>query len=109
MLAAALVGIAALAVVNGFGAWVTQNRRRWIAWLFLTASWLLVIALVTLIYRVEAGLVPLGAGLLLTAVSSWLHARLVTARVIIPNHIARLLVVLLIFWLAWSAVQQVGG
>lgn len=104
MLTLALVGAAGLAVVNGFGAWVTQNRRRWIAWLFLLASFLLMVALVTLWYRVRAGLWPLAGGLVLTFVSSLLHARLVAARLIPFNHALRLVVVALVFWLAWKGI-----
>lgn len=104
MLILALVGTAVLAFVNGFGSWVTQNRRRWIAWLFLLASWLLVLSLVALWYRLQAGLIPLAAGLLLTVTASWLHARLVTAHVIWFNHALRLVVVLLVFWLAWRGL-----
>lgn len=101
MLIVALLGTAALAFVNGFGAWVSQNRRRWIAALFLSASLLLVMALVTLSYGLRSGLLPLASGLLLTVLSSFLHARLVTAHVVWPNHALRLFVALLVFLFAW--------
>lgn len=104
MLVLAIIGTAALAFVNAFGSWVTQNRRRWIAWLFLAASWLLVLALVALLYRLPVGLLPLGLGLLLTVVGSYLHARRVTAQVVWLNHSLRLLAVTLVFWLAWKGL-----
>ncbi|HLR45893.1 MAG TPA: hypothetical protein VK092_01965 [Deinococcales bacterium] len=89
MLAFAATCAAVFASINAFGAWVTQNRRRWIAWLFLLASWLLVIAFVMLVYGLPAALWPLGAGLLLTMLSSWLHAVLVAAHVVPRNHLLR--------------------
>lgn len=104
VLVLALIGTAALAFVNAFGSWVSQNRRRWIAWLFLVASWLLVLALVALFYRLRLGLLPLGLGLLLTVASSYLHARRVTAQVVWFNHILRLIAVTLVFWLAWKGL-----
>ena len=108
MLYLALLGTAAFAFINGFGAWVTQNRRRWIAWLFLTACWLLVVARVMLVYRVNVALLPLAAGLLLTVLGSYVHARYVTARVTVQNHVFRLLSVLVVLGLAWAALQPFG-
>lgn len=97
MLALAAVGCAAFAFINAFGAWATQNRRRWIAWLFLLASWLLVVTFVMLTYGLRPALWPLGAGLLLTVGTSYLHARLVTAHVVPRNHLLRLVAAAAVF------------
>lgn len=104
MLALAAVATAAFALINAFGAWVTQFRRRWLAWLFLIAALLLVLALVALMYRVERALWPLAAGLLLTWLSSFLHARLVTRHFRPLNHLLRAVAVAFVFALALQAL-----
>lgn len=105
MLALAAIATVAFALVNAFGAWVTQFRRRWLAWLFLLAALLLVLALVALIYRVERALWPLAAGLLLTWLGSFLHARLVTRHFVPLNHLLRAAAVTAVFVLALLALR----
>lgn len=105
MLAVAAVGSAVFALINAFGAWVTQNRRRWIAWLFLAASWLLVIAFVMLTYRLRLAVWPLGSGLLLTVGSSWLHARFVAAHVVPRNHLLRAAAAAVVFLAGLTALR----
>lgn len=104
MLLLALVASAAFAFINAFGAWVSQYRRRWIARLFLLASLSLVVATVALAYRTPLALWPLALGLLLTVVSSYCHARFVTAHVSWLNHALRLLAAGLVLLAAWSAL-----
>lgn len=104
MLVLAIAGAAVFAFVNTFGAWVTQYRRRWIAALFMLAAFLLVVAAVGLVYRVEFALWPLAGGLLLTVISSLFHARFVTAQVIWPNHLLRLGAALLLLLAARYAL-----
>ena len=105
MLALAAVATVVFALVNAFGAWVTQFRRRWLAWLFLAAALLLVLALVALIYGVDRALWPLAAGLLLTWLSSFLHARLVTRNFVPLNHLLRAGAVAGVFVLALLALH----
>lgn len=100
MLVLAVIGSAALAAVNAFGAWVTQNRRRWLALLFMLAALLLVLAAAALAWRLGLGLWLLGAGLLLTWLSSLLHAHLVTRNLVWQNHLLRAAVTAAIFVLA---------
>lgn len=105
MLALAALAIVAVALVNAFGAWVTQYRRRWLAWLFLAATLLLVLALVSLMYQVEPALWLLVAGLVLTWFSSFLHARFVARRLIPLNHVIRAVAVMAVFTLAFLALH----
>lgn len=100
MLTLSLIGAVAFVFINAFGAWVTQYRRRRLAWLFLSAAMLLVLAVVALSYRAGLAVWPLGLGLLLTWLSSYLHARLVARRVVLLNHVLRAAAVLAVFSLA---------
>lgn len=101
----AFLGSAAFAFINAFGAWVSQYRRRWIAWLFLLASLVLVVATVALAYRTRLALYPLGLGLLLTVISSYCHARFVTAHVVWLNHALRLMAAALVMLAALRALD----
>lgn len=105
MLVLAVLGTVTFALANAFGAWVTQYRRRWLAWLFLVAAFLLVLALVALIYGAGLALWPLAAGLLLTWLGSFLHAHLVARKVVFLNHLLRASAVAAIFTLALLGLQ----
>ena len=94
MLVLAVLGTVTFALANAFGAWVTQYRRRWLAWLFLVAAFLLVLALVALIY-----------GAVLTWLGSFLHAHLVARKVVFLNHLLRASAVAAIFTLALLGLQ----
>lgn len=89
MLTLSLIGTFAFVFVNAFGAWVTQYRLRWLARLFMAAAMILMLAAVVLLYGENVALWPLGLGLLLTWLSSLLHARLVVRRVVPLNHVLR--------------------
>lgn len=105
MLVLAVLGSAALAAVNTFGAWVTQNRRRWLALLFMLAALLLVVAGAALAWRVAAGLWLLAAGLSLTWLSSLLHAHLVMRHLVWQNHLLRAAVAAAVFVLAAAGLS----
>ncbi len=100
----AVLGTVVHMLINAFGAWALQNRRRWIAALFLVTAVLLMISSIWLAFGLAPGAWLATAGLALACASSWLHAQLVMKRVILLNHAIRLLVAALVAALAWMSV-----
>src|SRR5690554_534671 len=106
MLALAVIATLLHVLVNAFGAWAVQNRRRWLAGMFLLASATLMTAAVALVFATTAALPILALGLLLATSASYLNARYVMARVIWQNHVLRLVVAGMLFLLALLALRN---
>jgi hypothetical protein len=97
-----LAAIATLlyAFVNAFGTWMVVRRKPWVAFLFMIAAALLMVAFAAFIGDFPYLRVILASGLLLASVTSLINAYVVLGRVVWRHHIIRALCGLTIFLLA---------
>jgi hypothetical protein len=90
----------AYAFVNAFGTWMVVRRKPWVAFLFMLAATLLVIAFAAFIGNFSYIRVILAAGLILASVTSLINAYVVLGKVVWRHHALRAACGLVIFLLA---------
>jgi hypothetical protein len=88
------------AFVNAFGTWMVVRRKPWVAFLFMIAAALLMIAFAAFIGDFPYIRVILASGLVLASVTSLINAYVVLGKVVWKYHIIRALCGLIIFLLA---------
>lgn len=97
-----LAAIATLlyAFVNAFGAWMVVRRKPWVAFLFMIAAALLMIAFAAFIGNFPYLRVILASGLVLASATSLINAYVVLGKVVWRHHIIRAVCGVAIFLLA---------
>jgi hypothetical protein len=88
------------AFVNAFGTWMVVRRKPWVAFLFMIAAALLMIAFAAFIGNFPYLRVILASGLIVASVTSLINAYVVLGKVVWRHHIVRALCGLVIFLLA---------
>jgi hypothetical protein len=96
----AAVATLAYAFVNAFGTWMVVRRKPWVAFLFMLAAALLMIAFAAFIGNFPYLRVILASGLILASVTSLINAYVVLGKVVWRYHVIRALCGLGIFLLA---------
>ncbi|MGL4608527.1 MAG: hypothetical protein ACRCYY_02410 [Trueperaceae bacterium] len=100
MLILAALFTLAYAFVNAFGTWMVVRRKPWVAFLFMLAAALLMIAFAAFIGSFPYTRVILGSGLILASVTSLINAYVVLGKVVWKHHVTRALCGVVIFLLA---------
>jgi hypothetical protein len=90
----------AYAFINAFGTWMVVRRKPWVAFLFMMAAALLMIAFAAFIGNFPYIRVILASGLLLASLTSLINAYVVLGRVVWRHHLIRALCGLAVFLLA---------
>jgi hypothetical protein len=96
------------AFVNAFGAWLVVRRKPRLAFVFMVAAALLMVAAAALVTVIGYARVLLLSGLVLASVASYLNASVVIGRVVWRNHAIRAAGALLLFALAHHALTLYG-
>lgn len=95
----AALAAAVYAFTNAFGAWMVSRRQPVLAWLFMVAATLLVVAAAALVSPIPFARALLASGLVMASLASLINAYLI-GQVRWQNHLLRAVVGLLIYLLA---------
>ena len=95
----------AYAFVNAFGTWMVVRRKPWVAFLFMIAAALLIIAFAAFIGNFQYIRVILASGLILASVTSLINAYVVLGKVVWRHHVIRAMCGFGIFLLAHFGLQ----
>jgi hypothetical protein len=102
-----LAAIATLfyAFINAFGTWMVVRRKPWVAFLFMIAAALLMIAFAAFIGDFPYIRVILASGLILASATSLINAYVVLGKVVWKHHVIRAACGLAIFLLTHFGLQ----
>lgn len=93
----------AYAFTDVFGAWTVVRRKPRLSFLFMLAAATLTVGGVAAFYRLPETWAFLAAGSAASSLASWLNARMILGRTVVPNHLARAAVGLALVVLAVRA------